>query len=112
MSEEMRSLLCYKFNCSSCNTIYYGKTKHHFKVRVSEHMGASARTGENIKSIKNSAVLDHMLVCNNILFFENFFVLANGTNDFTIKLQGSLLAHHDRPQINKTSESAPLMLFS
>ena len=89
MSEEMLSLLCYKFNCSSCNTIYYGKTKHHFKVRVSEHMGASARTGENIKSIKNSAVLDHMLVCNNIMPFEDFSILANGSNDFRIKLQQS-----------------------
>ena len=89
----MRSLLCYKFQCSSCNATYYGKTKRHFKVRVSEHMGVSARTGKNIKSTKNSAVGD-------------------GTNDFRIKLQENLLIHRDVPQLNKTSESAPLMLFS
>ena len=53
-----------------------------------------------------------MLVCNNIASFEDFFVLANGTNDFRIKLQESLLIHRDGPQLNKTSESAPLMLFS
>ena len=83
-----------------------------FKVRVSEHMRVSARTGKNIKSTKNSAVRDHMLVCNNIVSFEDFSVLANGTNDFRIKLQESLLIHRDGPQLNKTSESAPLMLFS
>ena len=44
--------------------------------------------------------------------FEDFSVLANGTNDFRIKLQESLLIHRDAPQLNKTSESAPLMLFS
>ena len=66
ISKEMRSLLCYKFQCSSCNATYYGKTKRHLKVRVSEHMGISARTGKNIKSTKNSAVRDHMLVRNNI----------------------------------------------
>ena len=44
--------------------------------------------------------------------FEDFSVLANGTNDFRIKLQESLLIHRDGPQLNKTSESAPLMLFS
>ena len=36
-----------------------------FKVRVSEHMGVSALTGNYIKSNSNSAVRDHMLVCNN-----------------------------------------------
>ena len=112
ISKEMRSLLCYQFQYSSCNATYYGKTKPHFKVRVSEHMGVSARTGKNIKSTKSSAVRDHMLVCNNIVSFEDFSVLANGTNDFRIKLQESLIIHRDGPQLNKTFGSAPLMLFS
>ena len=38
ISKDIRSLLCYKFQCSSCNVSYYGKTMIHFKVRVSEHM--------------------------------------------------------------------------
>ena len=108
----MRSLLCYKFQCSSCSATYYGKTKRHFKVHVSEHMGVSARTGKNIKCNKNSAVRDHMLVCIIIVSFEDLSVLANGTNDFRIKLQENLLIHCDEPQLNKTSEAAPLMLFS
>ena len=74
--------------------------------------GVSARTGKNIKFTKNSAVRDHMLVCNNIVLFENFSILANGTNDFIINVQESLLIHRYGPQLNKTSESAPLMLFS
>ena len=75
-------------------------------------MGVSARTGKNINSTQESAVFDHMLVCNSIVSFKEFSVLANGTNDFRIKLQESLLIHRDRPQLNKTSESGPLMLFS
>ena len=91
ISREMHSLFRYKFQCSSCDATYYGKTQRYFKVRVSEHMEVSARTCKNIKSTKNSAVRDHMLVCNNIVSFEDFSGLANGTNDFRIKLQGSLL---------------------
>ena len=72
ISKEMPSLLCYKFQCSNCNATYYGKTKHHFKIHVSEHMGVSARTGKNIKSTKNSAVRDHMLACSNIVSFWDF----------------------------------------
>ena len=68
----MRSLLCYKFQCNSCNATYYGKTKRHFKVCVSEHMGVSARTGKNTKSTKNCAVRDHMLACNNMCLLKTF----------------------------------------
>ena len=75
-------------------------------------MGVSGCMGKNIKSTKNSAVRDHMLVCNNHMSFEDFSVLANGSNDFRIKLQESLLIHQNGPQLNKTSESALLMLFS
>ena len=60
-------------------------------------MGVSGCTGKNIKPTKSSAVRDHMLVCNNIVSFEDFSVLANGTNDFRIKLQESLLIHRDGP---------------
>ena len=75
-------------------------------------MGVSARTGKNIKTTKDSAVRDHMLACNNIVYFEDFSVLANRGNDFRIKLQESFLIHRDWPRLNKTSESASLMLFS
>ena len=108
----MRFLLCCKFQCSSCNGNYYSKTKLHFKVRVSEHTGVFARTGKNIKCTKISAVLNHTLISNNIVSFEDFSVLANGTNDFRTKLQESLLIHRDWLLLNKTFESAPLMLFS
>ena len=53
-----------------------------------------------------------MLICNNIASFEDFSVLANGTNDIRIKSQESLLIHRLGLQLIKTSEAAPLMLFS
>ena len=73
------------------------------KFCASEHMGVSARTGKNNKSTRNSAVRDHLLVCNNIVCFEDFSVLANGTNDFRTKLQGSFLIHCDGKQSIKSS---------
>ena len=75
-------------------------------------MGVSARTGKNIKSTKISAVRHHMLVCNSIVSLKDFSALANGTNDFRIKFQESLLIHRDGLQLKKTPESAPLTLFS
>ena len=55
ISKEKCFLLCCKFQCSSCNASYYGKTKCHFKVRV------SAPSGKSIKSTTNSAVWDHVI---------------------------------------------------
>ena len=98
ISKEMGSLLCYKFQCSSCNATYYGETKRHFKFRASEHMGVSVRTGKSIKSIKNSAMRDHMLVCNNIVSFEDFSVLAKGANDFRMKMHEILFINRDGPK--------------
>ena len=75
-------------------------------------MGVYERRGKIIKSTENSAVHDPMLVCNNIVSFEDFSDLANETNDFRIKLQKSLLIHRNGTQLKKASESALLMLFS
>ena len=109
----MRSLLCYRVQCSSCNATYYGKIRCYFKFRVSEYIEIFALTGKNIKSTKILlCVRDHLLVSDNIVSFEDFSVLANGTNEFRIKLQENLLIHRGASELNKTSESAPLMLFS
>ena len=86
MSKEIRSLLCYKFQCISYNATYYGKTKRHIKVRVSDHVKIKI---SNLPKI----LRDHMLVCNNIVSFEDFSVLSNRANNFKIKLQESLLIH-------------------
>ena len=75
-------------------------------------MGASARTGKNINSNKNSVASDHMLGFNSTVSFEDFSVLANETNGFRTKLEESILIHRDGPLLNETSESAPAMLFS
>ena len=93
----MHSSLSYKFQCSSCNATYYGKNKCLFKIRVSGHIWVSPHVGKYIRFIKNSAVCDHMLVCDNIVPFDEFSVLAYGTNDFKIKLHGSLLIHRHWP---------------
>ena len=107
----MRSLLCYKFQCRSCNANDYGKTKGYFKVRASECMGVCTRTGKNIISTKDSALRDHKLICDTTLSFEDFSALANGTKCFRIKLPESLLIHRNEPRLNKAFESVPLMLF-
>ena len=50
--------------CCNCKVTYYGKTYRHFFNRAVEHMGISNLTGKHQKSVKQSAVSDHLLECN------------------------------------------------
>ena len=46
---SLHSSIVYKFQCGSCNATYYGKTKHHFKVRACEHLEIFTLTGKRVK---------------------------------------------------------------
>ena len=35
---DLKSFLVYKFTCASCSSSYIGKTCHHFKTRIEEHI--------------------------------------------------------------------------
>ena len=53
--------IIYKFQCSSCNAIYVGKTDRNFYVRKNEHLGTSYRTGSNISIGPRSAMMERLL---------------------------------------------------
>ena len=107
----LRSGIVYKFQCGSCNTTYYGKTKHHFKVRMCEHLGISALTGKRVKGDDDSAIKEHLLFCNHTPEFEDFSILASNKNDFKVTLMESLLINRHHPPLNKNKQSLPLELF-
>ena len=75
-----RSGLVYRFQCGSCNAAYYGKTKRHLKVRMSEHFGISALTVKRVKGDDDSAIEEHLLFCNHTSDLEDFSILATNNN--------------------------------
>ena len=68
----LRSGIVYNFQCGGCDAIYYGKTKHHFKVRMCEHLGISTLTGKRVKVDDNSAIKEHLLFLIHAPDFEDF----------------------------------------
>ena len=97
--------------CDSCNSIYYGKTLRHFKVRVSEHLGVSAKTEKRVKVFNTTAVRDRSLFCKEARS-DNFEILCYESNNFKLCLKESLFIHKDDPPLNKTIKSMPLELFN
>ena len=74
-------------------------------------MGVSHLTGKRLKTIKQTAISDHLLLCNSNIEFTNFEILARESNDFKLLIKESLLIMRDDPLLNRTIKSAPLKLF-
>ena len=101
--------IIYKLACGSCNATYYGKTCCHFKV--DEHLGISSLANKWSKSKKSTIVKNYMLMCDHVVSFDDFKVLASSNSKFHLKINGSLLISRDQPTFNKYEASFPLYLF-
>ena len=88
--ETLRSRLIYKFSCGSCTASYIVKTYRHFKVRVSEHQGASPGTGKPVKGTLSTFARDRMLVCYHKVVHEDFRILGNESKRCLLVLKESL----------------------
>ena len=110
---HIRSLIVYKFKCSSCNATYIGKTKRHHKVRMCEHLGISYKTGAPTKfNIKTTtAIRDHINTSGHVNNFENFELLSFGKNDFECLVKESILIKKNTPPLNKQVKTFKLSLF-
>ena len=94
----------YKFVCGRCNATYYNKSCCHSKMKVSEHSGIPSLTNKWSKSMKVTALEDHMLVCNHVVSFDDFRVLASSNSEFHLRSR-------KHPILNKNKASLPLNLF-
>ena len=74
-------------------------------------MGISNLTEKRVKNTKESAVSDHCLQFDCVISFDDFDVLASGTNKFRLPIKESLLIKQDKPALNCTINSFPLKLF-
>ena len=108
--KELTSGVVYKLRCGFCNESYYGECVRHLNVRIGEHIGISSLTKKKVHP-KDSAVSDHLLLCNHSPSFENFSVLTKENKKFLLELKESLLIMRDKPSLNRNIRSAPLYQF-
>ena len=111
LPSDLVSGVVYKYMCGRCNSIYYGETDRHLKLRSEENVWISPLTFNKTKPSKEIAIRDHLLNCNNTLPFEKFTILTNGNNKLVLEIKESLLINWDRPILSKNISSAKLFLF-
>ena len=100
----------YKFRCGRCNASYYGKTDRRLKIRSGEHICISPWTFKKVKPSAKSSIRDQVLFCNHDPSFDDFIILAQGTNKFLLEIKERLIKC-DKPILNKNISSVPLFLF-
>ena len=77
LQKKIRSDIFYRYMCSNCKVVYYGKTYRHFFTKTEEHVNISNLTGKHLKCVKESAVSDHLLENNCSIPFHHFDILAS-----------------------------------
>ena len=104
--------LVYRYKSGDHNATYYGKTKRHFKVWISENLGISHLTWNKVKiDNKLMAIQEQLLCCNCSPSYEEFSILTKESNDFKLKIMETRLIAHDKPCLDKANSSLPLELF-
>ena len=73
--------------CSCCNATYYGQTQRQFFARAFEHLGSTPLTGKSVKTLKKSAIFDHMLLDGHKASFDKFGILLKERNAFKLQLK-------------------------
>ena len=97
--------------CGTCNATYCGDTSCRFKIRVGENSGISPSTNKRFRSKKSAAIKDHKLICDQLVSFDHFKVLATSNSEFHLKIKDSLLILRDQPISNKNEAASSLHLF-
>ena len=87
--KALLSGIVYKFSCGGCNATYIGKTKRHFKKRVSEHIGVYALTVNVLQGQQYTAVRDHMLDCDHVGNPNDFILMTSDNSDLLRSVRSS-----------------------
>ena len=74
-------------------------------------MGISNLMGKRVKNVKESAVSEHLLLCDCTVDFDHFDILALDTDKFRLLIKESLLIKREKKVLNCKVKSFPLNLF-
>ena len=105
----MRSCVVYFFNCPKCNFgTYVGCTKRLCKTRIDSHRGVSHRTGSILAKKEYSAIRLHTNICKHKLNYNDFKILSQTNNHYSLPILESLFIKQLSPNLNNQTTSFPL----
>ena len=101
--DDLKSFLVYKFTCASCSTSYIGKTCHHIKTRIEEH----------IKKDNKSHIFKHLhfiTACFDSYNFLSFKMIDKANSKFDLNIKEALHINWIKPNLNAQQNHLALPL--
>ena len=100
---DLKSFLVCKFTFASCSSSYIGKTGHHFKTRIGEH----------IKKGNKSHIFKHMHstpTCFDLYNSLSFKIIDKGNSKFDLKIKEALHIDWRKPNLKAQQNHLSLTL--
>ena len=102
--DDLRSFLVYKFTYASCSSSYIGKTCHHFKTRIEEHIKKDNKS-HSFKYLHSTATC-----------FDSYNSLClktidKATSKFDLKIEEALHTNCRKPNLKVVSATFLLVCF-
>ena len=101
--EDLISGIVYQYQCVCCNATYVGKCIRHYKTRINEHLGRSARTGNYLAKPLYSAIREHCESSDHRISKDNFSVLASTSSDLDLSIMEALYQKQIKPSLGRSS---------
>ena len=101
--DDLKSFLVYKFTCASCSSSYIGKTCHHFKSRIEEH----------IKKDNKSHIFNHLHSTARCFDLYNSLCLKivdKANSKFDLRIKEALHINWRKPNLNAQQNNLALTL--
>ena len=107
---SLSSSVIYK-TCRECSASYIVMTSKQLKIRISQHMGRSFRTGNiNSNEINNSKIFEHFEQKDHPIRVEDFKILTSCPNEDLFILE-SIYIHKLNPTLNERNSSFDLCIL-
>ena len=81
------------------------------KAGVSEHQDALTRTSKTVKGTLETWVMDHILICDYQVAWDDFRTLGTKSNKFILELKESMFNKRDNLTLKKNQFSQELLLI-
>ena len=93
--------------------LYFGQTRRHLRIRISEHMGVSPSTSKKLTRHSLSNILAHTHRTRLEISANEFSINSSACSDPNLELviQESLLISESKSSLNENISSIPLSLF-
>ena len=101
--DDLKSFLVYKFTCATCSSSYNGKTCHHFKTRIEEH----------VKKGNKSHIFKHLhstATCFDLYNSRSFKIIAKANFKSDLKIEEALHINSKKPNLNAQQNHLALTL--